>query len=94
MTIGQAIMDVNWQQAISVTLTATLISFLNALLTGLPEMEADGKFIVDDTNEDTTKWTLKYDGDPNEIQPGDRLSFIVEDSEEIEDECIPDSSEE
>lgn len=40
--VGMAITDVNWLQALSVTLVAMLISVLTSIATGLPETKIDG----------------------------------------------------
>ena len=73
LTVGQAITDVNWIQVLSVTLTAMLISLLTAILTGLPEAESDGAFLVADDF-----WTLQLkDKMPEDINVGDRLTFEV-----------------
>lgn len=88
ITVGQAVWDVNWQAVIGVTLVAMLISFLTAVLTGLPEVEqTDGCFIVDNTDPEKTKWTLALNGDPDQIKVGDRLSFVVKNKED-EDEPV------
>lgn len=40
--VGMAITDVNWLQALSVTVVAMLISVLTSIVTGLPETKIDG----------------------------------------------------
>lgn len=46
LTIGQAVLDVNWLNVISVSLTAGIISMLTSIA-GLPEVEKEGD---DDSN--------------------------------------------
>ena len=77
ITVGMALTDIDWKQAVSVTLVAMLTSVLTSITTGLPEAEASGAFIVDDSDPDTTKWTLQYNGDPDQIKIGDKLSLTV-----------------
>ena len=81
LTVGMAITDLNWLQAISITLTAMLISVLTSIVTGLPEAGTDGAFIVDDTDPDTTRWILEYDGDPDDLKVGDKLTFEVKEGD-------------
>ncbi len=82
MTIGQAVFEVNWVQAISVTVTAMIMSFLTSIVTGLPEVGSDGAFIVDDSDPETTRWILQYDGNPDDLKVGDKLTFEVKEGEE------------
>lgn len=37
MTVGQAFIDVNWANVLSVSITAAIISILTSVATGLPE---------------------------------------------------------
>ena len=37
----------------------------------------DGMFVVDDSDEETTRWTLQYDGDPTEIPKKKFVLFRV-----------------
>lgn len=81
ITIGQAIMDINWFDAISITATAMVVSILTSVVTGLPEVGQQGTFLIDDTDPETTRWTLQYNGDPNELKPGDKVTFEVKGEE-------------
>lgn len=40
--VGMAITDINWPQALSVTLVAMIVSVLTSIVTGLPETKIDG----------------------------------------------------
>lgn len=82
MTIGQAIMDINWIDAISITCTAMVISILTSIVTGLPEAgNKTGAFVLDNTDPDVTRWILQYDGDPDSLKPGDKVTFEVKGEE-------------
>jgi hypothetical protein len=37
----------------------------------------DGRFIVDDNDPETTRWTLEMNGDPNDIPKKKRVIFSV-----------------
>lgn len=39
LTVGQAVLDVDWLNVVSVSAVAGLISFLTSIATGLPEVE-------------------------------------------------------
>lgn len=39
MTVGQAFIDVNWANVLSVSITAAIISILTSVATGLPEAD-------------------------------------------------------
>ena len=39
MTVGQAFIDVNWANMLSVSITAAIISILTSVATGLPEAD-------------------------------------------------------
>jgi hypothetical protein len=91
VTVGQTVMDVDWRAVIGVTLVAMLISFLTAILTGLPEVSSQGAFLIDDSDPEVTKWTLAYNGDPEQLKAGDRLSFVVKNKED-ENESIHDAN--
>lgn len=41
LTVGQAVLDVDWLNVISVSAVAGLISLLTSIATGLPEVNAD-----------------------------------------------------
>ena len=41
LTVGQAVLDVDWLNVISVSAVAGLISVLTSIATGLPEVDAD-----------------------------------------------------
>lgn len=41
LTVGQAVLDVDWLNVISVSAVAGLISLLTSIATGLPEVETD-----------------------------------------------------
>ena len=41
LTVGQAVLDVDWLNVISVSAVAGLISILTSIATGLPEVETD-----------------------------------------------------
>ena len=82
ITIGMGITDIDWAQAISVTLMAMLMSLLTAIATGLPEVSADGAFIVDNTDPDVTRWILQYDGNPDDLKPGDNVTFEVKEGDQ------------
>lgn len=41
LTVGQAVLDVNWLNVLSVSAVAGLISLLTSIATGLPEVEND-----------------------------------------------------
>ena len=41
LTVGQAVLDVDWLNVISVSAVAGLISILTSSATGLPEVETD-----------------------------------------------------
>ena len=43
VTVGQAIMDVNWLNVLSVSSIATLLSLLTSIITGLPELKESEK---------------------------------------------------
>lgn len=38
ITVGQAFIDVNWANVLSVSITAAIISILTSVATGLPEV--------------------------------------------------------
>ncbi len=59
LTIGQAFMEVNWLNVISISLTASIISILTAIGTGIPEGEAVGTLNINTT--DPSKDTYKID---------------------------------
>ena len=44
ITIGMAITDVNWTQAISISIVAGVYSILKSIVVGLPEIAPDVKF--------------------------------------------------
>ena len=77
LTVGIGIFNLDWKEIISLSLTTTLISILNAIVTGLPEIGSDGAFIIDNSDPDKSKWTLEYDGDPEELKDGDSVKFEV-----------------
>lgn len=86
LSVGMTISEVDWKQAISVTLIAMLISILTAITTGLPEVESEGFFFVDNSDPERTKWTLQLkEKMPDEIKMGDRLTFEVKPMEGIDD---------
>lgn len=39
LTVGQAVLDVDWLNVLSVSVVAALISILTSIATGLPEVE-------------------------------------------------------
>ena len=41
LTVGQAVLDVDWLNVLSVSAVAGLISLLTSIATGLPEVNAD-----------------------------------------------------
>lgn len=41
LTVGQAVLDVDWLNVVSVSAVAGLISLLTSIATGLPEVDAD-----------------------------------------------------
>lgn len=41
LTVGQAVLEVDWLNVISVSAVAGLISLLTSIATGLPEVESD-----------------------------------------------------
>ena len=41
LTIGQAVLDVDWLNVVSVSAVAGLISLLTSIATGLPEVDSD-----------------------------------------------------
>ena len=41
LTIGQAVIDVNWLNVLSVSLVAGLISILTSIVGGMPELKED-----------------------------------------------------
>jgi hypothetical protein len=41
LTVGQAVMDVNWLNVVSVSFTAAVISILTSLAAGLPELSTE-----------------------------------------------------
>ena len=41
LTVGQAVLDVDWLNVISVSAVAGIISILTSIATGLPEVDAD-----------------------------------------------------
>ncbi len=57
LTVGQAFMDVNWLNVLSISFTASVISILTAIGTGLPEGDTVGTLNIDttDPNKDTYK---------------------------------------
>lgn len=41
LTVGQAVLDVDWLNVLSVSAVAGIISLLTSIATGLPEVETD-----------------------------------------------------
>lgn len=41
LTVGQAVLDVDWLNVVSVSAVAGLISLLTSIATGLPEVDSD-----------------------------------------------------
>lgn len=81
LTVGQAITDIDWLQAMSVTLVAMLISLLTAILTGLPEVGSDGQFIINTSGEEGVP-PVMINLDKENIKLGDKLTFeVTEDTE-------------
>ena len=77
VTVGIGFFDVDWKTVVSVSITSMLISYLTSIATGLPETNETGKFIVDNSDPDKTKWTLQYNGDPDKLSAGDSVRFTV-----------------
>ncbi len=84
ITVGVGLSDIDGKTIISVSAVAMLVSFLTSILTGLPEVNENGLFIIDDTDSDRTKWTLRYDGDPNNLKAGDSVRFKIVSTEQSE----------
>ena len=72
LTVGAAISEVEWLRALSVAAVAMLISFLKCVVVGVPEAQADGTLLIDDSGENT-KWLLQVDTPVDEV--GKRTSI-------------------
>lgn len=84
LTVGTSVFKADWIQIVGITLMAMLVAFLKCIVFGMPEVKKDGKFIIDDTDPMKTHWTLQYDGDPETLKVGDKVTFeVVADKEEI-----------
>lgn len=49
LTVGQAVIDVNWLNVISVSAVAAVISVLTSIVGGLPEAKKNGEEIQKET---------------------------------------------
>lgn len=77
LAVNATIYDVDWKAILGSVSIAALTSFLKSILVGMPETATNGMLIADNDDPDVTKWTLRYDGDPNDLSPGDRVTFSV-----------------
>ena len=77
ITVGVGIEDISWSTVLSVSLVSAFASILTSIVSGLPEVDDSGMFIIDDTDPEKTKWTLQYNGDPEKLTPGDSIRFKV-----------------
>lgn len=84
VAVGVGLFDVDWKTIISVSLMAMLISLLTSIVTGLPEVDENGVFLIDDSGHDAIRWTLQYNGDPNELKHGQSVRFKVIDANVVQ----------
>lgn len=61
IAIGQTITEVSWLNISSIAFVAGLISFLQNILSGLPEAATDGVLNIDTTNPSKTLYNLELD---------------------------------
>ena len=52
-TVGMAITDVDWKQALSVTIAAFVFSFIKSLLVGMPEHDVATVMLDEEIDVDT-----------------------------------------
>ncbi len=67
ITVGQAFMDVNWLNVISISFTAAIICILTAIAGGIPEGDNIGTLHID---------TSKLDKDVYKIDVGKNLESL------------------
>ena len=80
IVVGQTIVEVNWLNIASIAFVAGLVSFLQNILVGLPEVvesnSISGTMIVDDITDEDSKsyrWVLEEDLDVL----GDKKEFTI-----------------
>ena len=64
VTVGQAVMEVDWRHVLSVALVASIISICKSIVKGVPEASNDGVLVIDDNDPDSDLYTLQLNDDP------------------------------
>ncbi len=75
ITVGQAFMDVNWLNVISISATAAVVSMLTAIATGIPEGESMGTLTINKS--DPSKDSYKINVGSNLEKLGNKKKVVL-----------------
>lgn len=83
ITVGAAVQDIDWLSIVSIAATAFIYSFIKSIVIGVPEAIKDGTILVDDTQEDSTKWFFQFSDkvDPSDLNNKKSLRFEIKKNE-------------
>ena len=87
ITVGAAISDIDWAKVASVSAVSAVYSILTSIVSKPPEIQSQGKFLIDDSNPEKTLWTLKLDCMPEDLKPGESVRFLVTNAKGGEDDA-------
>ena len=83
ITVGVAIWEIEWVKIASIAATAALYSFIKSIVVGVPEnIKTDGVLIVDDSDEEKTKWLFNVETDLDDIYKKKSINLVVKNKEE------------
>lgn len=83
ITVGAAIQEIEWIKIGSIAATAAVYSFIKSIIVGVPEnIKTDGVLIVDDSDEEKTKWLFNVETDLDDIYKKKSINLVVKNKEE------------
>lgn len=78
ITVGAAISEIEWIHVLSVVLVSGLLSVLTSLAGNLPELEHDGKLLIDTNDPTKDSYLLEFDQDLASLQNKKKVTLIVD----------------
>lgn len=78
LTVGMTISEVDWRSMLSVAVVAMVYSILMSVLSGLPEATHDGTLVIDDTEDDATRYMFQVETPLDTVDTKDFIRLKIE----------------